>query len=164
MPLRTGDVLALKCLEGTAYILYLGRHARMGDTVWVLPYVLREPPESLCSHVASEGYVAFYPANTTLRRKLVSRVAYCPEAVRPLPVRERLPSIVDRDGVVRTWLIVSAEGTYATQQLSSLENELPIGGIWSHGLLVHRIDTGWRPEHGVGDPPGVTDQSTRPSD
>ena len=42
LKLSLGDVLEVKCGTGVGYVAYVGKHATLGDTIWVVPRVFSE--------------------------------------------------------------------------------------------------------------------------
>jgi hypothetical protein len=143
--LRPGDVLKVECGSKLGFLGYLGRHAHFGDAVLVLPDLFSEAPRDLCSHFNEAGYFQFYPATTAARHKLATKVTFCAEAMRALPVRWRNIINSNADGTVRSWLVCDGVGYEPRDHLSIEEHTLPIGEIINHELLLQRLREGWTP-------------------
>lgn len=145
--LSAGDILEVECPAGVAYISYAGRDANLGDAIWVIPEVFRQPTQDWSTVFGRNGYFAFYPAGTALRRKLVRKVGYSTEALRVVPVKRRRELAVDDSGVVTSWLITDGRDRTPKRdsELTDEEKGLPIASIWNHPLLIERIVSGWMP-------------------
>jgi hypothetical protein len=145
--LSPGDILEFDCPGGVAYFSYAGKHASLGDAIWVVPRVFPQPTDDWSSAFGGEGYFAFYPATSAVRRKLVRKVGFAPAALRLLPTKRRNVVNVDAHGAVTSWLIT--DGTVRVprrdSELSSEERNLPIANIWNHKFLVESIGRGWTP-------------------
>ena len=145
--LAIGDVLEITCPGGVAYMAYAGREASMGDAIWLVPKVYAAPTDAWTQIFAGKGYFVFYPAHTALRRKLVRKVGYSTDAIRPLPSKQR--SVVNRDegGRVTRWLISEGRNRVPRrdEDLDEFERNLPIADIWNHPYLIDAIERGYVP-------------------
>jgi hypothetical protein len=140
---KPGDVLELKAGDHFAYLHYIGSHPQYGDAVLVSPHLL-EQRASIPSEYFTDGYLAFYPAATSVAQGLVTVVARMP----PPKLPERLRRAGARSGRhVDTWIIESASGEVVKATLSVEDLRLPIAAIWNHELLIQRIVEGWNPAH-----------------
>jgi len=143
---RPGDVIEIPLKSGFGYCIYLGRHAVLGDTVWILAGSHSEHVSEFPVTGETGGYYAFYPAIAAAKAGLVRIVGYRPEALREVPEIVRYIVNVDENGLVGSWLVTDGAGLRIPRtQLSEEERQLPIGSIWNHALLVERIETNWRP-------------------
>lgn len=142
-----GDILEVVCPTGVAYVSYAGRHETLGDGIWVVPRVFAEPTDDWHAVFAGDGYFAFYPAQTALRRKLVRKVGYSIDAIRPLPAKRRMAASLDEREPVTTWLIVEGDARIArsADQLDQDERRLPLAEIWNHPYLIEAITSGRMP-------------------
>jgi hypothetical protein len=138
--------LEIPCTGGVGIFSYLGKHARLGDAVWIVPGVLSDRPRDLCARFTNEGYFQFYPAVTALRHNDIERIGFCPEAMRILPHNVRNIIHEDSDGRVTRWLITDGATVREPRNtLSRQEQSLPIGEIINTAKLRERFESGWTP-------------------
>lgn len=146
--LAVGDILEVLCERGVGYASYAGKHAWLGDALWVVPEVFQLPRSDWKVVFNRPGYHVFYATHAALRQKLVKKVGYAIEALHPVPSLVRTAVSKDGRGTVNSWLIT--DGISRTPRkdadLSSDERSLPIGAIWNHKLLCERLETRWTPE------------------
>ena len=153
--LRAGDVIEVQADFTKWFLCYLGRDELLGDTTWVVPqpYALDAPLE--CRIFAGEGYYAFYPATTALRRGMVRKVGFCAEGMRVLPRLFRFGSPFDREGEPRTWRIAEAAQIgvpfVIRTSLSADEALIPQASIWNHEFLLNRLRANWHPRQEASD-------------
>lgn len=153
--LRPGDVLSVQTNGRKWHMCYIGRHASLGDTVWVSSQN-RELAAALdCHAFMSDGYYVFYPATAAIRRKMITRAGYCPEGMRMMPRLFRYSSPLVREGESQIWRIAedARVGTpfVIRDSLTVEEAELPEAAIWNHEFLLERLRTGWHPRHDASD-------------
>jgi hypothetical protein len=150
--LRAGDVLRFECASGFAYVSYVGRHPIFGDTIWVVPELFAEPVNDWAVLFDGDGYYAFYPAHTTVKHGLATKVGYSTNALRVPPTKWRIVVNCGPKDVVVSWLIEDGVTRVSRQdaELSPEERMIPIASIWNHEYLCHRIVEGWTPFHDYG--------------
>ena len=142
--LVVGDILELVLSGGVAYVSYAGKNEALGDAVWVVPKVLPGPTTDWTVVFDGDGYFAFYPATTAVRRKLVRKVGHAIEAMHLVPTRRRGVANVDAAGNVTSWVIT--EGTTrvprSDAELSDAERQLPVAdtGITSTSSTRSRAE------------------------
>lgn len=143
---RPGDILEVKTSRGLAYLQYTGRHPDYGDTVRVLPGLHESrPPQWAAPHEPGE-YFAFYPVGAALKQGLVEVVGKRPlPDGRELPAALRRPGARSKDGRVLGWLVWTGQEEVLKSELSPAEQQLPIGAIWNHEMLLLRLTTQWHP-------------------
>lgn len=143
--LKAGDVLELDLPRaGHGYIMYLGKHPRLGDAIRVSMVRSRELPP-VRDALFSDSYIRFYPARAAHRQGLVRVVGHLPNPS-AVPAVTRSPGAMTGRSI-DTWLIVNAAGErQVLRSLSEAELRLPIAGIVDHEFLVKQIEYGWRPE------------------
>jgi len=149
--LRPGDVLSVETDGRKWHMCYIGRHASLGDTVWVSSQGRVLDAALDCHDFTGDGYYVFYPATTAIRRKMVTRAGYCPEGMRMMPRLFRYGSPFVREGGPQIWRI--AENAHVgtpfviRDSLTVEEAELPEAAIWNHEFLLDRLRIGWHPRH-----------------
>lgn len=133
------------------FLCYLGRHEALGDTLWVSSDTYPQDAKSDCRSLCGDGYYVFYPATAAVRRKLISRAGYCPEAMRVMPRLLRYSSPFAREGEPQIWRIAEdarVDSPFVIRaSLTSEEAELPEAAIWNHLYLLDRLRSGWHPRH-----------------
>jgi len=148
MSLHPGDVLEIACEEGYAYLVYIGRHERLGDAVLVIRTVFPDRQRDAEALTRSPAYIIFYPAASAVRARLVKRIGRSETGIPPVPVWVRSAVNVEHDGRVRSWLVTDGKERIPRRSLSEAETQLPIASIWNHPLLLERLKTGWSPDDG----------------
>lgn len=146
--LSVGDILEVSCKGGVGYFSYAGKHSWLGDAICVVPRLYGSGHPAWGTIFEDVGYFTFYPVHAALRQKLVRKVGYAIEAMRPIPEAVRTAVNKDKSGRVTSWLITdgSARTPRRDADMSKDERLLPIGSIWNHELLCRRIEQGWSPE------------------
>lgn len=144
-----GDILEISCENAVGYVSYAGKHDWFGDAIWVVPGLF--PSESRGNWSAifgRDGYFTFYPVHAAIKQKLLQKVGYALEAIRPIPTAVRTVVNIDESGRALSWLIT--DGSVRTPrkdaELSTEERSLPIGSIWNHKLLCERVTARWTPD------------------
>jgi hypothetical protein len=142
--LRPGDVLELPCEGSFAYFSYLGKHPLLGDTIWILPRLHSVRPPDSCALFSEPGYYAFYGATAAARHGEVRKMAFCPEAMRPIPRTLRY-ALNRAGGRVLQWRIADGAKGETVSELTPEQRDLPIASIWNHAALLARIAERWTP-------------------
>lgn len=147
MRARIGQVLEIATERGLAYVQYVSRHGKYGDTIRILPGLFTTRPRDFSRLVHGHAYFAFYPLRMAVAQNLIT-----PVAIEPIPVglerpqRLRRRGAIANDGRVETWLVIDGDREELRSELSLDEKRLPIASIWNHALLVQRIAEEWAPE------------------
>lgn len=141
---KPGDVLEVKTGAGFSYLHYVGKHSDYGDIVVVSPQNHECRPAEF-SDTFDPGYVAFYPVRAAVSRGLVEIVGRTPIPSDLPPKRLRRAGARSDQGV-ETWIIETESGEVVKKTLSPEEQRLPIGAIWNHAFLLHRLAERWSPE------------------
>jgi hypothetical protein len=147
--LRPGDVIEIAADAEKWFLCYLGRDESLGDTVWVLPRSFSADAALDCADLGGDGYYAFYPCTTAVRRQMARKVGYCPEGMRMMPRLFRYGSPFDRPGEERSWRIAEAARIgvpfVVRTSLSVEEALIPQAAIWNHAFLLDRLRSKWHP-------------------
>ena len=146
--LSIGDILEVSCERGIGYVSYAGQHSWLGDAIWVVPEIFNAARSDWSTLFDHSGYFTFYPVHAALRQKLIRKVGYAIEAMRPVPALVRTAVNKDESGRVVSWLITDGKARTPRKdaELSAAERSLPIGAIWNHKLLCERLEQQWKPE------------------
>lgn len=147
MRLRSGQILEIETPCGLAYVQYVSRHRKYGDTIRVLPGQFSARPTDFARLAREHSYFAFYPAGVAVAHGLAVAVAI--EAIpagREEPGLIRRRGAISRDGHTLTWLIVDGDREVLRRALTADEKRLPIAAIWNHAFLVDRLAEHWSPE------------------
>jgi hypothetical protein len=142
-----GDILEVSCDGALGYASYAGRHPWLGDAMWLAQGSYPTPTTDWGRVFTEPGFIVFYPVHASLRQKLIRKVGYAIEAIRPAPEFVRNPVETDTMGHAISWLVTDGVSRYPRldSELTAAERELPIGAIWNHKLLCERIRSGWHP-------------------
>jgi hypothetical protein len=145
--LSVGDILEISCETGIGYASYAGKHSWLGDAIWIVPELFKAPRSDWSTVFGELGFFTFYAAHTALRHKLVRKVGYAIEAMRPVPAFVRTAVNKGQNGLVLSWLITDgvARTPRKDTEMSAEERLLPIGAIWNHKLLCERLEAQWTP-------------------
>jgi hypothetical protein len=147
MRIRRGQIIEVVTPRGLAYVQYVSRHRKYGDTIRALPGLFGARPKDFSGLARKHAYFAFYPVGAAVTRGFVAPVAT--EAI-PTdleePRRMRRRGAISRDGRVLAWLIVEGDHEVLRHELSDEEKRLPIASIWNHAYLVDRLAEEWSPE------------------
>lgn len=145
--LVVGDVLEIRLTGGVAYAAFAGKNGSLGDAIWVVPIVFPSPTKDWKAVFERDGFFVFYAANAAVRRKLVQKVGFSTDAMRPLPAKRRSAVDVDDDGAVTKWLITQGSERIVRRasEVDEHERNLPIATIWNHESLKDAILSGRRP-------------------
>lgn len=144
--IRAGHVIEIGVPGGTAYAQYVGEHPSLGGTLLLDPTVQAEPLPDTSRFDGTRGYYVFYPVRAAVRAGLVTVHSAAPLGDAAVPERLRRAGARSPDGRVLTWVVVDRSGQSVFERLEDEQRMLPIGAIWNHEMLVHRIAEGWRPE------------------
>lgn len=144
--IQGGDVIEIRVPGGTAYAQYVGEHPSLGGTLLLDPTVQAEPLLDTSRFDGSTGYYVFYPVRAAVRAGLVTVRAPAPLENATVPERLRRAGVRSPDGRVLTWIVLDRSGLSVFERLEDGQRTLPIGAIWNHEMLVHRIAEGWTPE------------------
>jgi hypothetical protein len=147
MAVQIGQVLEIETPRGLAYVQYVSRHTKYGDTIRVLPGLFKARPLEFSELARERGYFTFYPVKLAAARGLISVVAkeLIPSGLEA-PRRMRRPVGIARNGRVLTWFIMGDDANFGRHELTPEERRLPIAEIWNHEFLVDRLARGWSPE------------------
>jgi hypothetical protein len=137
--IRPGHVVEIRTPQGLAYAQYLGEHHKLGGTLWVIRSIESDRPVDLEALDWENGYHVFYPARAALRQGFVEIVGEAATAGREVPSDLRRPGARDRDGALLTWIVTRGGEDEVFEHLSYEDQQLPLGVIWNHEMLVQRL-------------------------
>ena len=152
MKVQIGDLIGIRTSKGLAYALYTHRHdirPRYGAMLRVFDRLYASRPVDIAT-VANlpVRFTTFFPLQAAADRGIV-------EVVGNIPVPENLAAFpLFRSGLsdpktkkVSAWWLWDGEKSWRVGILTPEQRELPIRGTWNDTMLIHRIESGWRPEN-----------------
>lgn len=144
-----GVVVEIPTKRGLAYAQMSHDHATHGALLRVLPGFHASRPLDVCALVsARESFVAFFPLELAVQRKIFELVAQCevPEAARAFPVfRIGIPDPTTRK--VKLWWFWDGAKEWRVGSISAAQRALPLREVCDEVVLVRRIEEGWTPQN-----------------
>jgi hypothetical protein len=140
---KFGDILEIPLTKGFAYAQYTHRHPTHGGLLRVLDGIFTEPirDENHLTRLPVR-FTTFFPVGAAVNRGILTIV--CRAAIRP--EFRGFPVFRMSAGGDSNWWLWDGEKEWKVGRLSPEQRRLPIASIWNGGMLVHRIESGWRQE------------------
>lgn len=152
MRTRIGDIVEIRTSIGLGYAIYTHRHTvrpRFGHLLRIFDRIFDARIErvDLLAEVPIR-FSIFFPLQTAINRGLVQIVGNIPvpDELKAFPLfRTGSSNPISRE--VGTWWLWDGEREWPVGALTKEQRKLPIRGVWNDTMLVHRIESGWRPEN-----------------
>jgi hypothetical protein len=153
-PLKIGDVIEFRIMDGYAYGQYCLNHTdtpRYGQLLYI--FEQKSPAQLSDLSVLEQSeiqFISFFPLAAAVRQKLVSVVGNIPVPPQRLALPTfRVGGMIDQSTKkAKSWSFwPSAERVALSLPLSVEHKHLPILGVANLDMLVQRIETGWKPCH-----------------
>lgn len=139
-----GGVFKIETKNGFGLFHCINEEKNKGGVIRVFAKELKEIPSNLEEFVSSkEDFIASFPVNIALRRKIIEKISYYDYSSFEVP-RYMIETHVIR-GSFLGWFIVDTL-TYKRQLVQKLEPEhynLQENGMINDTLLIERIETRW---------------------
>src|SRR5687768_5798610 len=147
---RIGDLYEMWTPCGLAYLQYTHEDARMGSLAHVLAGLHPERPKDVPALASTHRFFVFVPIAPAARAGDLTLVGHAevPTEFQRLPVfRHELGG----DGSRYGWILRDGDREVGKRKpLSATEQSIPGYEIWTYGLLVDRVGSGWSWAHDVG--------------
>jgi len=142
------DILQIETSRGYAYGQFSFEHPRYGQLVRVFKGIYDTPLKDFTELVEKdEQFVAFLPLKTAVNQGLIKVVG---NILTPT-IKSTFPTF--RTGLlnpstnrVESWSLWNGKRIWKVGVLTNKQRKYPILGIWSHPILLERIESGWTPE------------------
>ncbi len=147
---RIGDIFEIKTRLGLAYAQITHRIPSWGQLIRVIDGFFPSRPFDLEDLAMYETrFVTFFPADAALSRGIFERVgnASMPSPDQRFPVFKSGIPAQDTRRVGDNWWLWDGKIERRVGRLRSDQKRFPIRQIINDTMLIHRIESGWLPEH-----------------
>jgi len=151
---KIGDIIEIPTSMGLAYAIYTHEHEqppKFGALLRVFDRLYPSRPDSLENVISDRvRFSTFFPLTAAIRQGIFEVVGNV-----SVPI-ELLEFPIFRDGIadpktkkVKVWWLWDGEKETRVGNLTQEQRFYPIRAIWNDTMLVHRIESNWRPEDEV---------------
>lgn len=151
MKVRIGDIVEIQTSKGLAYALYSHKHdkpPKYGALLRVFDQLFQERPKDIQGLAKLPiRFSAFFPLQAAVKQDIVKVIGNItvPENLKPFPLfRSGIPDKTTKK--IATWWLWNGEKSWRIGELTPEQRKLPLRGILNDTMLIHQIETGWRPE------------------
>jgi uncharacterized protein DUF4259 len=145
---KFGDILEIQTKIGLAYAIYTHRNKNMGDLIRVFDRIFESRPTDLSElHRLPIRFATFTRVSELAKSTVVSVIANLgvPKHLQQFPLF-RSGALAVGATKVANWWFWDGEKAWLVGKLTAAQRKMPIKSIPSLGLLLHWLETGWRPE------------------
>jgi hypothetical protein len=148
---KIGDIIEIPTPAGLAYAQYTHRHTarpKFGALLRVFSGLHAIRPTSFGDIVKGPvQFSTFFPLGASCNRGIVQVVGSEPIPAEAQPFLTFRSGMRGADGKVAKWWLWDGAKSWPIGKLKDAQRAYPIRSVWNYALLVHRIVSGWRPEH-----------------
>lgn len=145
-----GDILEIKTSKGLVYLQYTHERGPFASVVRWLPGYFAERPTDFTELARQPEHCTFqYLVPDSVRHGDMTPVgqAEIPERCRSYPWFRMAIRKDFEHGRVTLWRVGNETEWYHAEELTPEVRQIPLSGIWGHGLLMDRLESLWDPEH-----------------
>jgi len=145
---KIGGIIEIQTKKGLFYAQYTHKHKQYGALLRIFdePFQCR-PTEFSVITSKPVRFSTFFPLRAALKRGIFEIVSNEPVPSELIPFPTFRGGIVNhRTKKIEVWWLWNGKKEWKIGPLTDIYRRLPIRGIWNDTMLIHRLESGWRPE------------------